>query len=412
MSLVEAARERYEDALTCEAIRRFLSTVSDVPDFAWGRFEWSRRWATDWATAGEARLREAATARDVQEQTGTVLFQVAANYERTDITAAYDIDVSSDSGVLRAFMPESGTVTARPGGAVSPPGYPEDGYLGRLPQENPANPSDIGSRLRYMSLDHGWNTPIMKNPGTVTAMDRCWAALTNTPGRAALSGFVNEHYSVIRDAQDFLRSHGVALQQPPTDMFDEAMEAVPGIIDNRAELLAVAANGYAEMAADMTTDTNNLAAGWSNSEGAAAYELHAKNCVSFYTSLAAESTWFHTEGKKAARTIDNLMRAYAGIGYERINGIINRLAAAKDAAKDLTDSIKEPLEAVAAAVNGLAGAMLEAWRASNEESRATLEVNKLAGTDAPQLGAVSHSARPFPGEGGVRNDRWRDVKAW
>lgn len=232
MSLVEAARERYEDALTSEAIRRFLATVSDVPDFAWGSFEWSRRWATDWATAAEARLREAATARDVQEHTGAVLFQVAANYERTDISAAYDIDVNSDSGVLRGFMPESGSVTARAGGAVSPPGYPEDGYLGRLPQENPENPSDIGSRLRYMALDHGWNTPILKNPGTVTAMDRCWAALTNTPGRAALSTFVKEHYQVLREAQDLLRSYGIALQQPPTDMFDEAMEAVPGIIDN------------------------------------------------------------------------------------------------------------------------------------------------------------------------------------
>jgi hypothetical protein len=411
-SLVETARERYEDALACEAIRRFLTKVTDVPDFAWGKFEWSRRWATDWATATEARLREAATARDVQEQTGSVLFQVAASYEQTDITAAYNIDVTSDSGVLRGFMPESGAVTARPGGVAPPPGYPEDGYRGRPPQENPANPSDIGSRLHYLALDHYWNRPDFSNPGIGTDMDRCRAALGNTPGRAALSTFVNEHHSVIQEAQDYLRSHGIQPQRPPTDMFDDAMAAVPGIIDNRAELLAVAGNGYTEMAIDMATDTSNLLAEWSVSDGAAAYELHAKNCVSYFTSLATEANWFHTEGKKAARTIDNLMRAYAGIGYERINGIINRLAAAKDAANDLTDSIDEPLKALAAAVDGLVGLMLEAWRAANEEARATLEVNKQAGTDAPQLGTVSHSARPFPGEHGVRNNRWRDFRTW
>ncbi|MGH3730388.1 MAG: hypothetical protein ACRDTU_16795 [Micromonosporaceae bacterium] len=409
--LVENARERYEDALTSEAIRRFLGKVADVPDFAWGTFDWSRRWASDWTGAAEARCDEAATARDVQERTGTSLFQVAASYEDTDVTAAYDIDVASDSGVLRAFMPGSGEVTARPGGAVPPPAYPKDGYQGRLPSEDPNNPSDIGSRLHYLELDHRWNTPTISKPGTVTDMDRCWQALGNTPGRGAMARFLNEHYQVIKDAENFLRVHSMPPDDPPSDMFDEALDAVPGIIENRAELIAVAKNGYQEMAEDMESDTTSLTLVWSDSDGAAAYEIHANNCAKYYRTIAAEASWFHKEGKKAAKTLDNLMVAYANVGYEKINGIIDTLEAAKDAASDLTDSLDDPLKALAKAVTGLADVMLQSWRAANNEARATLEISKAA-AKGPQLGAVDHSAEPFPGEGGVKNNRWKEPGAW
>lgn len=410
--LVEDARERYEDALTCEAIRRFLAKVTDVPRHAWGEFDWSRRWASDWATAAEARLKEAASARDVQDQTGGALFRVAASYGHADVTAAYNIDVASDNGLLRAYMPKSGEVTARPGGGVPPPGYPDNGYQGHLPPEDPDNPSDIGSRLRYMELDHRWNTPIMTGADSPpTEMERAWAALGNTPGRAALLKFVNDHYTVVSKAENFLRVYGLAPSDPPTGMFDEALKAVPGIIENRSELLAVAKNGYAEMANDIATDTKSLLSAWSDSEGADAYETHATNCAKYYRTLAGEANWFHTEGKKAAKTVDNLMLAYANVGYEKIRGIIDKLDAAQDAADSFTDSLDDPLKALAKVVNGLADIMLQHWRAANNQAQAALEINKAA-INGPQLGTVGHSAQPFPGDGGVENNTWKASTHW
>ncbi|MGH3711937.1 MAG: hypothetical protein ACRDT4_00500 [Micromonosporaceae bacterium] len=409
-ALVACARERYEDALTCDAIHRFLSDVNDVPQQAWGQFEWSTRWSQDWTTAGEARLSEATRCRDQQEATGRTLFAVAALYEGTDIKAKYNIDIESDGGVLGSYLNAPGPGTVHPGGKVPGPGYAPEGYQGQLPEPDPDQPSAIGSRMRHLQLDSRYWTPeLSERDGPPSELDLARKVLDNTPGKSAFKAFINKHLETISTAENLLRQFGYELDKSAVDMYDEATDAVPGIIRNRAELIAVAKNAYDEMSADMTLDNKNLDVAWSESTGAASYAKHGDNCVTYYDTIAGEVGWMHSEGKKAARTIDNLMLAYANHGYEKINNIINVLEAANDAINDTDPS--DALSALKSVLTGLVSVMLESWRSANAEAQATLEINRAAG-EGPELGDGEHTAKPFPGGGGVTDNRWKSRANW
>ena len=60
-ALVAYGTERYEDAVTCGAVRRFLDHVGAVPAGAWGTLpDVSAKLARDWATALDHRVDQAA----------------------------------------------------------------------------------------------------------------------------------------------------------------------------------------------------------------------------------------------------------------------------------------------------------------------------------------------------------------
>ncbi|MGA8117202.1 MAG: hypothetical protein WCA46_26510 [Actinocatenispora sp.] len=416
-ALIANGRERYEDSYTCDTLNWFLQFCADVPATAWGRFDWSDRWSKDWHTAAEAREDEARTARDVQGHTGAALYQVAADYSHTDIDISLTFDISDQNAALRPWLAalhgNGGGGTVHPGGKVDPPApYSGGNYTVAIAPENPDEPSDVNTRMQYAFLDHSLNQDQLIAPGTVTPLMRARETLLNTPGCRALWTFINEHYPELQQAEEILAQYGMAPDNSPArDFIDDAKDAVPGIIINRAELVGVVKNEYDELTADMVSDTDNLKAYWYSPGGATAYFTHANTLIKYYQSLSEQAGWFHDEGKKAGNAIDSLQLAYSKVGYDLIGDVIDRLEAYLDALDDITSNIDDPVKALASAVSAMGKAMLSKWQQANSDAQSTLQISEAAQDDAPDLGDTTHGPVPFP-ESGVPNNGWKHPDQW
>ncbi|GAA4259749.1 hypothetical protein [Dactylosporangium darangshiense] len=129
-ALVAYGTERYEDAVTCGAIRRFLGHVGAVPAGAWVPCPTSppnlRQTALDY------RIDEAIAGRNEMEKIADILLQIAADFEGTDIVNATSFDVVNQD--LAPYMPTvdgyDSQVRTRPGGAgiVTTPHNQHDPY--------------------------------------------------------------------------------------------------------------------------------------------------------------------------------------------------------------------------------------------------------------------------------------------
>lgn len=152
----------------------------------------------------------------------------------------------------------------------------------------------------------------------------------------------------------------------------------------------------------MTTQTNGLKNYWNSPGAAAAYILHANRCIKYFDTLKEQAEWLGQEGIKAATAVDSLQNAYAQAGNQHIGNLIAKLKAYKDAANGFTKGpTKEPLEALADALNAMADAFFADWQQANADADAILKIDQVASDKAPHLGDGTHRAQPFPSEAGA-----------
>jgi hypothetical protein len=412
-AIVDNGKERYEDSVVCDTIRYYIMYVGNIPASAWGEMPWVARWRTEWATARDARVTEAATARDVCGDTGSALIQVAADYSHTDITAALDFDISSDNADLQPFLDATNrsgpTVSAHPGGSASSPTY----FPGGAYKPTFSDSTDGGRRLKLLSGDGGLNTPQLKSPGSVTDQDRAMAYFGDTPGRKELEKFVLEHYDTLKTAESLVDQFTSGLaKHPTTDFIDEARNAWPRVIINRADLMLVARNNYREMRDELHNDTEALKTQWWSDGAAQAYYTHANNILKYFDTIATELDWLATEGKKAGDAIDRLMLAYAQAGYNEIGNIIKYVQDVKDEMNSaLCPDPENAAKALLGVLNALASVMLSTWQKENDAAQNMLNVSKVAQDNQPDLGTSGHGSNPFPQEA-VDGNSWKSGSGW
>lgn len=417
-ALVSNAMSRYDDALICDSLRYFIAFAGDIPAYAWGKMDWSARWATDWRSATTGRFTEAQTARDVQCDTGTKLYKVAANYTHAEIASTLDVQhaVSSENSFLLPWLQKAAPrqkVAAHPGGSTSEPEYFKGPFgLPALRNSNPGDSNDPATRVLYASHDHSFEQGWFGKRGANSAATQALAALsqTNARGRDALDGFLQDNSDHMNRAEAIVRQLGLATGRLPMDFIKEAITAMPGVIINRAELFNCLSKEWAERRADMSAQTKSLEDQWFSPGAATAYFDHANRCIKYYDTLQEQAAWLGSEGKKAGNAIDSLQLAYAQAARQQIGNLIVKLKAYLDAANSFTGSVSTPAKALAGVVNGMASSMLASWQENNSNADAILQVNKAAQQGAPDLGDAMHRAQPFPHEAGTPS--WDDSRDW
>jgi hypothetical protein len=398
--LAQHAENRYEDALVCAAIRNYVMQVGAIPDCAWGRFPWVGRWKREWAVARDYRVAEATTARDVFGNTAAGLHQVVVDTAGTDVAISMDFENKAleANGVLlphlNALRAGNGAPNrAHPGGDVAPPAY----HAGAPIPVRYDTGTPLGQRLDRLPMSNGLNIPQLKAPGTVTGVDRAREYYGDSPGHRELWRFITEHYHVLTEAEDLVDEYGPGLTRYPTRNFiDEAKDAWPRVITERADLIDAVAANYALLRTQLLNDINALRNDWWSPSGSRAYFNHANNLLRYLDRCKAEAEWLSTEGKKAGDAVDKLMLAYAEAGFKQIDVIIGHVKAVKDELESFCQNITDPVKALTAAVGGLADMMLAKWAATNESAQNLLALAKTAQDAAPDLGDVGHSAATFP----------------
>lgn len=409
-ALVTSGRERYEDAITCDAIRQFIIQAGDIPADAWGEMPWTGRWRADWATARDARVTEATTIRDRLGETGAALVQVASDYAHTDINVALNFDISEQNAALQPYLDavrKSNGLTVHAGGHAGGPQYYDGGQVKVTP---PGGNTADAIKLQWMQYDHALNQAEITSPGTVTPTMKARQHF-DSPGRSELWKFVNEHYETLTKAENIVNGNGEGLSKnPSTDFIDPAIHAWPQVIMDRADLMHVAARMYTEMKQEMGPETQYLMSYWDSPAGSGAYNLYATNLENYLDTCAQQCTWLGDEGVKAGKGIDKLMLAYAQAGYEKIGIIIEQLQAYEDAMESISGSVDDPLKALTAALGAMADIMLSAWKAQNDEAQSTLNLAATVQDNAPDLGSSAHSAQPFPESAGL--DGWKRGNNW
>jgi hypothetical protein len=416
-AIVDSARERYEDSITCDAVRNFILSVGDVPADAWGQMEWTGKWRQDWATARDGRVTEATTMRDRLGETGAALAQVASDYAHTDLDVALNFDISQENSILQPYLEsvrKSNGLVAHPGGHSGPPAY-YDGAVPGIPSFGDAdtNPSGLSAdqqKMIWAQYDHFLNRQEISNVGDVTPTMKARQHF-NSPGHAELWKFANEHYETLTQAEKIVMGEGENLShQPSADFIDKALPAWPQVIMDRADLMHAVARMYNEMKGEMETETSYLMGFWSSPSGSNAYNLYAGSLATYFGTIADQATWLADEGVKAGKGIDKLMLEYARAGYEKISIIIDKLDAYRDAVNSLFGSPENPLQELAAALNAVAQVMLASWKAANEEAQVTLNLSAATQDNAPDLGSSAHGAQPFPTPSGI--DGWHNGHNW
>ncbi|GAA4637841.1 hypothetical protein GCM10023196_093230 [Actinoallomurus vinaceus] len=411
-ALVSHASYRYDDSLICDGLRHFARFAANVPDSAWGQMPWSRRWAQDWESATSARVREAQTASDLQSETGSKLSKVAANYSHTEISTKLSAErlLSKENSFLLPWIQASekgqGSISTAPGHTPRGPNYantPDLPY--QIPPGDPGpdvNPNEPKNRIMFASADHDFDHPFTKEQGHIVLADRALMVLGNTAGRAALNLFLNANEHYIQDAQNIVRTNGAATSKMPLDDFIQDVRfALPGAIQNRAELFNALSNEYGELSTEMTTQTNGLKSSWQG-PGAEAYGLHADRCIKYFDTLKEQAAWVGSEGCKAAHTVDSLQYAYAQAGNAKVGNLITALRAYKDAAAGFTKgSTQEPLALLVDALSAMANAFFAKWQQANADAGEILKIDQKASDTAPNLGDGTHRPQSFPSEAGA-----------
>ncbi len=416
-AIVDNARERYEDGITCDAVRNFIITVGDIPPNAWGEMPWTGKWRADWGTARDARVTEATTMRDRLGETGAALAQVASDYAHTDIDLSLNFDISAQNAALQPYLDavkKSNGLAARPGGHAGAPDYYGGGPL-QVPapgntDTNMAGLTTDAQKLVWMQYDHSLTQAEITRPGTITALMKARVHF-DSPGHKELWKFVNEHYESLTQAENIVNGDGEGLaQNPSSDFIDPAIGAWPQVIVDRADLMHAVARMYNEMKSEMGPETQNLMSYWSSPSGSGTYNLYAGTLLDYFTALADQATWLGDEGVKAGQAIDKLMLEYARAGYEKIGIIIDQLKAYKDALNSLSGDVSSPLKALTAALSAMADMMLAEWKAQNDAAQVTLNLAAVTQDNAPNLGTSAHGAQPFPTPSGI--DGWKHGGNW
>ncbi|MFG1677907.1 hypothetical protein [Micromonospora sp. NPDC049282] len=416
-ALVAFGKERYEDAVTYSAMRRYLGDIGAVPVAAWGTLEGiSEKLNRDWATALGSRLSEATIARNEMERIADGLMQIAADYEGTDLDVATDFDVFNQD--LGPYLPlgegYGDSVRVRPGGAgiVSRP------HDRRLPDDQPVVVIPEGNdRLGATRSERLPRTREVEEPITIGSSDG--NNLGFTGGRTTyyengegdrLDTFIHEHRDTLLQLEAILIELGTGDRLPLTDLMVHAWRSAPKVIWNRADLLHSAAGTYAELRAEMDAELKNLKLYWDGS-AAQAFGQYADRAVAYLTQLETQTRWLAEEGKKAASMLEGLRNAYASLGYQHIGTLIDVLKGYIEAVNGLFSSCSNPEAAVQKVVQEFVTFLLVAERQYVEAMADLIKIDEQERKERPDLGTRSHNTTPFP-QAGVGGTAWLNGSGW
>jgi hypothetical protein len=395
-ALVRHATGRYSDAMACDAIGHYVAHVGAVPDSAWGSLSWTQKWKTEWHEAVQDRVKEASLASERLGDVGPTLYQVAADYAHTDIKVAADFSAIGDSPILPfvTALEQPANATAHPGGHLSAPAaYTGGAYTVSIPDDTPE-----GHDLNQLFHDGRLNQQQAWPAGTDLSTTPTGMLKTEmtTEGRKKLWEFIGEWSDDLTNAEAIVRQWGLSPARSSMDLIDEASDAWPGVIANRANLLKLGANAYRDLKSNMASQVKDLQQYWTSPGAAGAYCIYADSLGDYYEAIAGNLQWLGEEGEKAAQTIDDLQLAYANLGYEHIAIIAAQMQAYLDAANSLSHSVADPLNGLADAVSALAGSLLASWRSAASKAQANLEISQKAIDDAPHFADNNHDVQQPP----------------
>jgi hypothetical protein len=86
---------------------------------------------------------------------------------------------------------------------------------------------------------------------------------------------------------------------------------------------------YAELRSSMDLDLKRLKLYWED-PAATAFGQYAESASAYLTQIEAQASWLAEEGKKAASMLEGLRNAYASLGYEQIDKLIQALRGCRD----------------------------------------------------------------------------------
>jgi hypothetical protein len=395
-ALVRQASGRYSDALACDALGHYVGHVGGIPDGAWGSIPWAQTWKAQWHDAVADRVKEAQLANERFDDVAQTLYQVAADYTHTDIQVGASFAAIDESPVMpfvTALEHPSGAA-ARPGGHLSlPAAYTGGTYAVSIPDNTPE-----GHDLNLLWQDNAINRTEMWPAGTdlsQTPTGKMRAAMM-TEGRQKLWEFLNRWSGDLAQAEAITRQYGVAPARSCTDIIDEAGDAWPGVIANRANLLKLGANAYHDLRGNLTSQVKDLQQYWTSPGASGAYYIYADSLGDYYDKIAGNLEWLAEEGEKAAKTIDNLQLQYANYGYERMGIIADQLQAYLDAVNGLSKSVEQPVAALAATLTSFASALLTSLKAAGQEAQAAMDMSRTAINDAPSFNDNAHDTAQPP----------------
>lgn len=407
-ALVRQATGRYSDALACAAIGNYVNQMGAVPDDAWGKFPWVPTWRQQWHDAIADRVKEAGYASERLDDVGQTLYQVAADYSHSDIQVAANfsaIDSSPIMPYINALDHPQGA-TAHPGGHLALSAASVGGNVAvPVPDDTPE-----GHELNNAARDGSLNATEMWPAGTDLSQTPSGKLRTEmmTEGRRKLWEFLNTWSGQLVQAEKIANQWGVAPQRSCMDTINEAKDAWPGAIANRANLLKLGANAYRDLKENMAAQVKDLQQYWNSPGASGAYCIYADTLGSYYEKIASNLQWLGEEGEKAATTIDNLQLSYANLGYEHMDIIAAQLKAYVDAANSLSHSIDKPLDALADALGALANSLYESWHAALQAAQSNLSVSQTVINDAPHFNDNNHDiAQPPHGPAGSWRSGWK-----
>ncbi|ASW58028.1 hypothetical protein CIK06_26375 [Plantactinospora sp. KBS50] len=408
---------RYRDAVVYSAVRRYLGDVGSIPSAAWGTLDGiSGKLNRDWGTALAGRLAEAKSVGDETSRMADGIIQVAADYEGTDLAVATTFALVNRD--LSPYLPLGDgygtTVRARPGGVGVLAGPPER----RLPDDQPVVriPPD-NDRLLAIRSETLPRIREVEEPITIGSTDGndLWFSGGHTTyyengAGDQLDTFIHEYRDMLLQLEAVLIELGTGERLPLTDLMIHAWRSAPGIIHNRADLVHSAANTYAELNARMGGDLASLNHYW---EGAAAQALdeYAGRVSTYLSQIEAQARWLADEGKKAATMLEGLRNAYASLGYQHIDTLINALKTYIDAVNGLFASCSNPEKALLDTVHTFVYYLLDAERLHVEAISDLIRIDEQERKERPDLGTRGHDSTPFP-DITVGVDAWADRRGW
>lgn len=416
-ALAAYGTERYEDAITCGAIRRYLDHVGYVPLSAWGTLpDVSDKLARDWKTALGYRVDEAIDARNEMEQVADVLLQIAADIEGTDIVNATTFDVTNQD--LAPYVPTadgySTQVRTRLGGTgvVMAPRNQHDGLERPAPVIPPEN-----TRLAGVGQEVLPSTRVVEEPISIGSTDG--NDLTLSGGRTtyfengggdALDQFVQEYRGNLLLLEAMLVEIGAGLRMPLSDLIMNAWSSSPGVIRNRADLLHSVANTYKTVRVDMEEETKNLNLYW-DGVSSGAFTRHANSRSTWVGQIETQVSWLAEEGKKAATMLEGLRNAYASAGYERIDSLLGAMQEYATRVRGLFSPCSKAEKKLIEVAGAFITFLVDSERRAIDELVQLIKIDEQERKERPDLGTRSHDALrpPAPAVGG---NVWTERDGW
>lgn len=416
--LVAYGVERYEDAVTYGAIRRYLDDIGAVPQPAWGTLPGvSDRLARDWQVSLDARVDEAITARTEMDRMADGLLQIATDYEGTDLTVATSFDTVNQD--LRPYLPVSDgylpNISTRRGGTgtVAPPRYPDQRGEPRPTVAIPPDNTKL-TATRHETLPY---TRAVEEPLTIGTSDG--NDLGFSGGRTTyyengekdrLDEFVQDYRSELLQLEAILTELGTGVRMPLNDLIIHAWRTAPKVIRNRADLLHSVANTYAEARINMDQETKSLTRYW-DGNASAAFHQYAQSSSAWLEQVHAQATWLAEEGKKAASLLEGLRNAYAVTGYERIGTLLEAMKTYLAKANSLFAPCSNPEQKLVDAALFFMEYMIDAEKNAVALAASLLKIDEQERRERPDLGTRGHDTVPFPNPA-VGADTWTDHSAW